>query len=145
MKNLIINTWNGEGYSNADDNKIQVTIGEKSDIIHQLYLQLINADVEINYNKKESSISYTYGEDAGFTKVISKEEVAANIYAIELQPLINTYTLLTKEQYINREIYLLKVVGANEDDDECFYDGDDECSRLIILDWSKEETEISYV
>ena len=105
---LIIETWNGEGYSYDNDAAIFKTDDTAKRIAHNSLKSILGYfnigegrgedGLDINYNKvgKEYKITYTFEDDSGSISVLPYQ----GQYGVMIKCEINEYTIFnTKEEY----------------------------------------------
>lgn len=100
---LIIETWNGEGYSYENDAAIFKTDDTAKRIAHNSLKSVLGEGygedgLDINYNKisKEYKITYTFEDDYGSINVLPYQ----GQYGVMIKCEINEYTTFnTKEEY----------------------------------------------
>lgn len=110
MKYIIVDTWNGEGYSDSTHevkefenlqaveeycyNNALACVGEYGEVVKKQ-----EEITEVNYYE------YCIDEDYG---AITYEEYSSDILAIAINPLINTYTLIRDFKHLNEIEELIK-------------------------------------
>ena len=113
-KYIVVDTWNGDGYSTENGVEIEQFQNKKSALKHAYKRALSNADGDKKYVERyENAYSFLgYDDSHGSYQVWETKDV----YAIMIQCNVNEVTMLTKKEYEEKIEWLDKKYGDDLED-----------------------------
>lgn len=113
-KYIVIDTWNGEGYSSENGVEIEQFQNKKLAFKHAYKRALENADGDKKYVERyENTYSFlSYDDNHGSYQVWETK----GVYAIMIQCNVNEITMLTKEEYEEKIKWLDEQYGDDLED-----------------------------